>query len=128
MGFKDGARVVQYYSKDTRRILTSRNYKYIETNTLPTVDETTDSSVDQRDRGPGTGTILMPAHNASFAGPHKRKSCGEVNPSSRKMRGVYIDNKQLEDLFSDTDEDEDSMISIQFIRHTMLVQMTPPLI
>ena len=46
MGFEDGARMVQYYSKDTQRILTSQNYKFIETNTLPTVDETTDPSAD----------------------------------------------------------------------------------
>ena len=46
MGFEDGAHMVQYYSKDTRRILTSRNYKFIETNTLPTIDETMDPSMD----------------------------------------------------------------------------------
>ena len=112
MGFEDGACTVQYYSKDTQRILTSRDYKFIETNTLPTVNETTNPSTDRHDRGPGTGTIPMPAHNMSSACPHKRKSCGEVNPSSWKMRGVYIDYKQLEDLFLDTDEDKDSMISI----------------
>ena len=83
--------------------------------TLPTVDETMDSSMDRHDRGPGMETTPVPAHNMSFAGPHKRKSYGEVNLSSWKMRGVYLDYKQLEDLFSDTDEDKDSMIFIQFM-------------
>ena len=115
MGFEDGARTVQYYSKDTWRILTSQNYKFIETNTQPTIDETMDPSTDRHNRGPGTETIPAPAHNMSSAGPHKRELCGEVNPSSQKMREVYIDYKQLEDPFSDTDEDEDSMISIQFM-------------
>ena len=76
---------------------------------------TTDPSMDQHDRGPGMGTTPVPTHNMSTAGPHKQKSYGEENLSSRKMRGMYIDYKLLQDLFSDTDEDEDSMISIQFM-------------
>ena len=53
-------------------------------------------------------TCLPPAHTS--------ENCvGEVNLSSLKTKGVYIDYKQLKDLFSNTDEDEDSMISIQFI-------------
>jgi transposase InsO family protein len=38
LGFDDGARAVKYYSKDTRKVLTSRNYQYVNSNnTLPTV-------------------------------------------------------------------------------------------
>ena len=69
--FDNGACADQYYSKDMQRILTSQNYKFIEPNTLPTVDETTDPSTDQHDRGPGTGTTPVPAHNMSSAGSHK---------------------------------------------------------
>ena len=39
VGFDDGAYAVQYYSKDMWGILTFQNYKFIEPNTLPTVDD-----------------------------------------------------------------------------------------
>ena len=74
-----------------------------------------DPSVDRHDRGSGTETTPMPIHNMSSTSPHKQKLCGEMNLSSRKTKGVYIDYKQLQDPFSDIDEDENSMISIQFI-------------
>jgi hypothetical protein len=56
VGFDDGARVVKYYSKETRKILTSRNYQYVQPTEITNDEENSDKPVNMHDRGSDSDT------------------------------------------------------------------------
>ena len=120
IGFDDAARAVKYFSKDSRKVLISRNFRFIKPSiTLPTDTGLTHPIDDARegeaargvhDKIPGPDTMRIDSL------PSRKRPAdedGDVNP--RKTRGVKIDFKRLDNPFSDNEEDEDAMIAIQMI-------------
>jgi hypothetical protein len=120
VGLDNGARAVKYYNKDTRKILTSRSYRLVNTgNTLPPEDQTNDPPDQTREKI--TETVpeeLEPEKDTPVdltSELQKRKADDEINQDHKRTRGVKLDYKRLDNPFSDTDDDEDFMIMIQLM-------------
>ena len=58
---------------------------------------------------------LPPLDPIGSSRPNKRTADEEIDKNPRKTRGVKIDFKRLDDLFSDCDEEGDSMIDINLM-------------
>jgi hypothetical protein len=120
--FNDGACVVKYYNKDLRKILTSRNYKSIKSDPRRPLEDDNHSPMDQiRDTNshPGPSTeVNAPAPSTPTDGTacsNKRSSNDLDLPHPKRTRGVKRDYKQLDNPFSDTDDDEDSLIVVHLM-------------
>ena len=123
MGFDDGARAVKYYSKDTRKVLTSWNYHFINPDNtpsnLPDHDLSHDSSREGEPSGNIPDNVPSPSTQGTTSSRSKKRSADEEGDTiPRKTRGVCLDFKRLNDPFSDTEEeDEDTMVAVQLMIH-----------
>src|SRR6267154_4733137 len=110
VGFDDGSHSVQYYNKDTHKILSSRNYKYVNTdNTLPHEDFLPEGpDVPLKTPGDNTDTEIK-------LDPNKRKASDEIDTNPKWTRGAKIDYKWLDNPFNDSDHEDDSLLIIQLM-------------
>ena len=119
VGFDDGARAVKYYSKETRKILTSRNYQYVQPTEITNNEGNSDKPVNTHDGGPDSDTEEnAPGPSTRTEVPirkQKRPTNDELNEDRKRTRGVKMDYKRLDNPFSDTDDDDDSMFLIQLM-------------
>jgi transposase InsO family protein len=94
VGFDDGLCAVKYYNKDTRKILTSRNYKFVQNQKdLPTVKgdpHISDHEHENNTEGQ-TPTPNMPQIRTSR--PNKRPVNKESEVLPKRTRGVKMDYK-----------------------------------
>jgi hypothetical protein len=98
VGFDDEARTIKYYNKDMHKVLTSRNYRFIDpTKTLIVHLDTThrpvklpeeDSAERMKYLEPGTSEQL------TITSPSKKRSANEDGDTNlRKTREVCLDFK-----------------------------------
>src|SRR6267154_4668736 len=107
VGFDDGSHSVQYYNKDTHKILSSRNYKYVNTdNSLPHEDLLPEG-LDAPLKTPRDNTDAENKFN-----PTKRKASDEIDTNPKWTRGVKIDYKWLDNPFNDSNHKDDSLLII----------------
>ena len=112
----DGSKSVVYYDAETRRILKSRNYRFL---TLPKIDSPSEGIEvapnlprEGEDKGISTwssGELISPS-----TGAKRKRDDEDVEP--RKTRGKKVDYCHLNDPFSD--EEEDSLTSEDQLEYT----------
>jgi hypothetical protein len=130
VGYEDGPKAVQYYNAETRKVLTSRNYRFLELTheTPPTEPIAVIAPGAQREGELGrperdtlsTGGVsdVQPKDLGQNMGSgNKRKRSEEEEdspdqppPEPRKTRGIRKDYRRLDNPFSDS-KDED-MINV----------------
>jgi transposase InsO family protein len=101
VGFDDRSRAIMYYNKDTRKILTSRNYRLVNsTGTLPPGDHTWDPLKHTREEIPGTsaqgnaqGPPTEADHTDQNSELNKRKADDDLDSDRKRTRGVKMDYK-----------------------------------
>ena len=117
IGFEDGAHAITYYNKQTRKVLSSRNYQFH--NTLPT-DFGEIQIPDPVHEGEASDSNLKSASDhttqrTDTSRPEKRPADDNSNVSPRKTRGVCLDYKRLDNPFSDEEDEDAAMIAIQIM-------------
>ena len=119
VGYNDGACAVKYYHRETCKILTSRNYQFVEKNyKLPPVPDQGSHIKIECNNKPIQSTKGVPrpsVRSEELSWPKKRPADGEIETEMRQTRGACVDYKQLDDPFSDSEEDEDTMIAIHIM-------------
>ena len=111
VGYDDGSKSVMYYNKETRRVLTSRNFRFLslhDSETPPEPDAMTPmpGEGEYGDRAQPNGDKLQPKENTES---RKRKLVEEEEeqPSNKRLtRGIKMDYKNLQDPFPDEDDEE----------------------
>jgi hypothetical protein len=102
VGYKDGSKSVLYYNVETRKILTSRNFRFLEP-AIPTLEHlliTPDDEGESRDAMDiVTGTLGEPS--GSSLNPLKRRAEEEAEGSTRRTRGRRVDYQHLNDPWQD---------------------------
>jgi hypothetical protein len=132
LGFDDGAKAVKYYNAETRKILTSRNFRNINPPPETPPEPIIIAPGEQPEGEPGKRDMPLPGTNDSDGNnnqdpPNKRKRKRREEETSvdinepRKTRGIRTDYKQLsnrgihteylEDPFFDEGDDETSLIT-----------------
>jgi hypothetical protein len=103
VGYEDGSRSVKYYNAETRSVLTSRNYCFLEPS--ETVPEQLLVTPDDVAREGELGTRnAVDARNTANAEPgpsNPRKRSAEDDDERRQTRGKRVDYKHLDDPYSD---------------------------
>ena len=70
VGYNDGARAVKYYHRETRKILTSRNYQFVKNNhKLPPVPDQGSRIEIERDNEPIKSTEGVPGPSVKSEEP-----------------------------------------------------------
>ncbi len=111
VGTNDASDLVLYYNAETKKILTSRNYKFLteqkEAAEEIAVSPTREGEHEDDARGINTRVDNTPSSEKSKEknDSRKRKAQPEEN-SPRKTRGIRKDYRKLADPFSSDDEDE----------------------
>jgi hypothetical protein len=108
VGYDDGSKSVQYYNAETRKILTSRNYRFL---TLPE-KESPPEEIEVAPDTPREGERKASAQPMGTKGDSlKRKRPAEEEPldldSPRKTRGRRINYRYLHDPFPDEEEEDE---------------------
>ena len=101
VGYEDGSKSVKYYSAETRKILTSRNYRF-----LTSAQSTPPEEIVVAPDLPHEGEVLddtLPSGSDS----RKRKRIEEEVPEIEEKRAKRVDYKYLDDPYSEDDEDQD---------------------
>ncbi|KAH8984087.1 hypothetical protein EDB86DRAFT_3084789 [Lactarius hatsudake] len=121
VGYEDGPQAVQYYNTETRKILTSQNYHFLELTQETSPPEPIKVIVPdaQREGEPGrpeqrdtlsTGGVsdaqLIHLGQNKGSGVKRKRSEQDLPNEPRKTRGIRADYRHLENPFSDS-EDED---------------------
>jgi hypothetical protein len=125
IGFDEGAKAVKYYNAETRKILTSRNFRYINPPQNPIPPEPIVITPDLRPEGESSGDDMLQLGVTSSdeattqkSDPMKRKrkrTEEEVDVDvrePRKTRGIRTDYKRLNDPFIDEENEEETFLSI----------------
>jgi hypothetical protein len=115
VSFDDGSCIVKYYNKDTRNILTSRNYKFIQNQKELTVERDPHLSNHKHENNTKVQTLTLNVTQIRSLQPNKRPVNEKSEVLSKRTRRVKMDYKWLDNLFSDNNEDKNSMIAIQLI-------------
>jgi hypothetical protein len=139
VGFDDGSKSVLYYNPETRKVLTSRNYRFLnppKSLSPPEEIEIHPDTLREGELGIGTQNAMTQGNRGSArenaarrtsdvtesepygdpSGPRnlkrKRNSAHEEEDenSPRRTQGKHIDYRHLHDPFSD-DEDEDEVVN-----------------
>ena len=115
VSFDDESHTVKYYSKDTWKILTSQNYRFLDsTDILPTIT----SGNNHGDHETVPETVPDTSMQEISAIQLKKWPVEESEePPHKKTRGATRDYKWLDSLFSDLEEDEDGMITIHLMNN-----------
>jgi hypothetical protein len=123
VGFDDGAKAVKYYNAETRKVLTSRNFKHLNPPQTIEPPEPVILTPQPRHEGESGGSGDMPLlgvpgpdDETRDLEPGKRKRKRVEEPidvdvdEPRKTRGIRTDYRQLQDPF----EEEDDETSLTF--------------
>ena len=114
VGYDEGSKAIKYYNAATRNILTSRNFKFLDRDTLPPPDEIEIDPPSQGESSPSEGEregadtrseqsiSRKRARESSPESPRKRVQTELDEP--RRTRGVRPDYKYLNDPFPDEEE------------------------
>ena len=115
VGFDDGARAVKYYSKDMWKLLMSRNYQFLKP--TPTVLPPTKNipEPDHEVEGESDNLPSPSTEQIESSWPNKRPTDAISDESPKRTRCKIVDYKRLDNLYSDTDDDNDSMITIHLM-------------
>src|SRR6266700_6489524 len=101
VGYEDGSKSVKYYNAETRKILTSRNYRFLSLTNDETPPEPIAITPDAPGEGESEGITQPTSGNSS-----KWKCPEEEEPQEiRHTRGIRIDYRYLHNPFPD-EEDE----------------------
>ena len=105
VGYEDGSHSVLYYNAETRKILKSRNYRFL---TLPNCDsppEEIEVAPNLPQESELTGKVTRPSEDLISPGTgDKRKRLENDEFEPRKTRGIKNDCHHLNDPFSDEDD------------------------
>jgi hypothetical protein len=112
VGYDDGSRSVKYYNAETRSILTSRNFRFLEpSDTVPEQVLIIPDDVAREGETMGGARNTVDARNAEPgpSNPKKRPAEDESEESlKRQTRGKRVDYKRLDDPFT-----EDEAMSVE---------------
>ena len=106
VGFDDGSKSIKYYNMETRKVLTSRNFRFLSL-TNEDIPPEPRGEPDVPHEGESGGSTLPTSGNKSDS--LKRKPGEEKEQSQRRTRGIRIDYKYLDNPFPDEDEDENQV-------------------
>ena len=111
VGHDDGSNSVKYYHPESCKILTSRNFHFLNiSNSKPALQENieifspSDDALHEGGRSVGIDNTDMQGHGSILKNTHKRKRADEELVEPRKMRGNQVNYKKLHDLFSDEED------------------------
>ena len=98
VGYEDGSKSVLYYNVETRKILTSRNFHFLEP-AIPSPEHLLITPDNEGESGDATdivtGTPGKPS--GSSLNPLKHRAEEEAEGSTRRTRGRRVDYQQLND-------------------------------
>ena len=115
VGFDDSAQAVKYYFKDTQKLLTSRNYQFLKS-TPTDLSSTKNITEPDHEIEEESDKILGPStEQIRSLWPRKRPADAISDESLRRTRRKIMDYKWLDNPFSNTDNDDDSMIAIHLM-------------
>ena len=104
VGYDDGSKSVTYYNAETRKILTSQNFRFLNLTDDETPPEPMVITPDVPDEGESEGSTQPTSGNRSDS--LKRKRNEEEEPqNTRHTRGIHVDYRYLDNPFPD-EEDE----------------------
>jgi transposase InsO family protein len=105
VGYHDGSKSVLYYNAETRKVLTSRNFRFLEpSDTVPErlIITPDNDAAREGEQISGTRLIVSADPQAGPSIPRKRPAEADVEGSTtRRTRGKVVDYKQLNDPFSE---------------------------
>ena len=114
----DGSHAAKYHSKDTQKILTSQNYRFLNsTDILPTITSG-NNQLHKGEEDHKTVPETVPdtsAQEIPIIWPEKQLVEESEESPHKRTRGVTRDYKWLDNPFSDSEEDKDSMITIHLM-------------
>src|SRR5271156_872706 len=102
MGYDDGSKSIKYYNAETRKVLTSRNFRFLSL----TNDESPPELIEITPDAPheGESERSTPPTSGNNGDSSKRKRDEEEEPQ-RRTRGIRIDYRYLHNPFPDEDDD-----------------------
>jgi hypothetical protein len=100
VGYEDGSQSVLYYNAETRKILISRNFHFLEPSdaTPERLLITPDDEGESR-----SATDIVTGMQSSCLNPLKRRAEDDIDGSLRRMRGRRIDYQHLSDPWKDNE-------------------------
>jgi hypothetical protein len=113
VGFDEGTKAVKYYNAETRKVLTSRNYRHLNTETNCQPMDNIEIPVAPREGETVTDTPGVTGSDQNLE-PTKRKRNVEVEEEVdidelQRMRGIRADYKHLHDPFPDEEDDKNEI-------------------
>ena len=93
VSFDDGSCIVKYYNKDTRKILTSRNYKFIQNQKELTVERDPHLSNHKHENNTKVQTLTLNVTQIRSLQPNKRPVNKKSEVLSKRTRRVKMDYK-----------------------------------
>ena len=122
VGYDEGARAVKYYNAETRKILTSRNFRHLNPPDNPTPPDPIELTPDMPCEGESSGSTPPIGvigsdditRDLESKGKRKRNELeGDIDINEpRKTRGIRTDYHHLHDPFLD-EEEEESLLTIE---------------
>jgi hypothetical protein len=104
VGYNDGSNSVLYYNAATRKILSSRNFRFLTQTTTPPL--TDDIELDPMPEGEKT----IPVQTTDKPNNENRKRKIEEEPKERRTRGKRVDYRTLNDPFPDELDEQGNLI------------------
>jgi len=98
---------VKYYNAETRSVLTSRNYHFLDSDTLPQAEQLLVVPDDTTREGESMGDVRTVVNaKPRPLNPRKWPAEDSVEGSPKQItRGKKVDYKHLDDLFSDNEDE-----------------------
>jgi hypothetical protein len=107
VGYDDGSKSIIYFNAETRKILTSRNVRFLNLTNNETLPEPIVVLPDAPDEGESGKSIPSTSGNNDNNNSLKRKRDEEDNePNQRRTRGKIVDYRYLNNPFPDEEEQE----------------------
>ena len=103
IGYDEGSKSIKYYNAQTRKVLTSRNIRFLSLTDDETPPEPIGIIPDVPREGESEGTPSTSGNNGDSL---KRKRDDEGELDQRRTRGKRVDYRYLDDPFPDEDDDE----------------------
>jgi hypothetical protein len=104
MGYDDGSKSIKYYNAETRKILTSRNFRFLSLTSDNTPPEPIAIIPDAPGEGESEGSTQPTSGNNSDS--LKWKQSEEEDPQKRRRtRGIHVDYQYLQNPFPDEEDD-----------------------
>ncbi len=104
VGYDDGSKSVKYYNAETRKILTSRNFRFLSLTSDETPPEPMVITPDTPGEGESEGST-QPISGTNSDSLKRKRSEEEEPQEKQRTRGIHIDYRYLHNPFPD-EEDE----------------------